>query len=374
MTAQQIRSDDRRDGYEIRRYRSSDRESYLELYETVYSPKSVEWFDWRYSTPLLDHVPIFVASVDGTVAAAEAFLPFRLRAGGETTVAIQPADAMVHPDHRRRGLFSGVTEAALSYYADHEPTHCFNFPTSAAKPALVRLGWREVGRVPNCYRIQNPGAVLAATESRLANRATGRLSRPLLACHRLARRSLGGRHVDTDDVDRVDGVPDDVLAGLLGRHRPDGVHVGRDESFYRWRLANPNWESVQTYLASRDGEPVAAVVTATHRTLGMTITKVMDAVPRTGTDHSREFEALLDAVVSDVREHDVLVTTRGTIPSQALRRFGFCRDDRLPLSLASRPTELVVRPIDDAGWNLGGRELTDPDEWMVTFSDQDTPF
>lgn len=374
MTGSQIKRNRGADQYEIRPFRDDDRASFLELYETVYSAKSEAWFDWRYEAPYLDHTPIFVAVVDGTVAGAQAFLPFRLRTGDEETLALQPADAMVHPDHRRQGLFTRTSEAAMDFYTDREPTHFFNFPTAAAKPGLQKMGWQVVGRVPTWYRIVNPRPLLADRLPEMSLAVASRTVSAAMDGYSALRRLVAGSPTAT--VERHDGVPVETLVDIASRARSENIGVSRDESFYRWRFANPRWTSVTTHVASSDGEPTAAIVTATHRTLGMVITKVMDAVAVDEERRQANLAVLLEAAIDDAADSNLIAVSESTVPESVLVGCGFLSDERSFLSSICTPTDMVVRPIDgtDDGWQLGDHSLTDADAWRVTFADQDTPF
>lgn len=363
----------RTEPYEIRPYRASDRESFLELYETVYSAKSSEWFDWRYDAPYLDHTPVFVAVADGTVAGAQAFLPFYLTNGDVETLALQPADAMVHPEHRRQGLFTQINETALDFYADREPTHCFNFPTAAALPGLQKLGWETVGRIPTWYRILDPRPLLTDSVPAAALGATSRAVGSALSGYCVLRRLASGSSPAT--IERLDGAAVETLVDVAARDSGERIGVRRDETFYRWRFSNPRWESVTTHVATNDGEPTAAVVAATHRTLGMTLTKVMDAVVADDDRRQADLAALLESVVEDAADSDLIAVAESTVPRSVLVGCGFVSDESRLLSSICTPTDLVVRPIrEDGGWRLGERSLTDIANWRVTFADQDTPF
>lgn len=59
-----------------------------------------------------------VAEKDGDMVGAEPLLPFRLRVGPRTLDGYQPVDWIVHPDHRRQGFFSRMTEFFLEQYDD----------------------------------------------------------------------------------------------------------------------------------------------------------------------------------------------------------------------------------------------------------------
>jgi len=96
-----------------------------------------EWFQWRFQeNPYVDHVPVFVATTDGDVVATRPFFVLPMSIGGTETLALLTVDTMVHPDHRRQGLFTALTEASIQWYARREPTFVFNQPTTAARPGF----------------------------------------------------------------------------------------------------------------------------------------------------------------------------------------------------------------------------------------------
>ncbi|WP_254861875.1 GNAT family N-acetyltransferase [Halovivax gelatinilyticus] len=152
------------DAYRIRHFRERDTDPLLSLHASVFDREwGRAWFRWKFvDNPYVDHVPILVATRDGEIVGCRAFFALELRIDGETRLAFQPCDTMVHPDHRRRGLFSRMNERALEYYAERSPALCFNFPNQYSKPGNLKHGWREIGTVPMYYRLQDPAALADA--------------------------------------------------------------------------------------------------------------------------------------------------------------------------------------------------------------------
>ena len=163
--------------YAVRRYRPADRPGFLSLYEDVWGrPKGEAWFKWRFErNPYADGVEMVLAECDGRIVGAEPLLPLRLTDGTERVAAYQPVDWIVHPDHRRRGLFTRMTERLLEAYADRAALF-FNFPSEALRPGLEKFDWTEVGPVATRYRVQRPGRAVADTK-RPTSRAVSLLAR-----------------------------------------------------------------------------------------------------------------------------------------------------------------------------------------------------
>ncbi|MFW5974108.1 MAG: GNAT family N-acetyltransferase, partial [Natrialbaceae archaeon] len=143
--------------YQVRPYRPSDREEFLSLYESVWGRrKDADWFEWRFgANPYREEIRMIVADSEDGLVGAEPLLPFRLRADGTEWEAYQPVDWMVHPDHRRQGLFTRMTEQLLDRYLP-EVSLLFNFPNSQLRPGLEQHDWEMVGSVVCRYRIQSP--------------------------------------------------------------------------------------------------------------------------------------------------------------------------------------------------------------------------
>jgi GNAT superfamily N-acetyltransferase len=367
--------------YAVRLYHPDDLDDVLALYRTVFGKsRSREWFEWRYDPPYVDGPQVVVAERAGTVVGAEPFITFRFETGEGTALALQPADAMVHPDHRRRGLLTRMTEFALEHYGERAPSFVFNFPNRQAVDAYLDLGWREVPDVTCAFRIQNPGRFLNVGRHPAVQRAFESGGKAVSsALHAGAWAASNALYDGTGDgetaVERRRDVPAATLAELYERDVPAALHARRDEEFFEWRPANPAW-STATYVARRGGDPVAAVVTVTEENNGCTFTKVMEALPMGGAGVERAMRRLLAAACRDHEGSDVVKMAHPTVPRSVSRPAGFLRGDGAPLAWLTTPSTMVVRPLDSDGdeWTVGGRTLTARSDWAITFSEQDTSY
>ncbi|MFD1642936.1 GNAT family N-acetyltransferase [Halohasta litorea] len=365
--------------YTIRAFEQADIEGFLRLDRLVWDrTRSPEWFRWKYvDNPVADHTPIIVAEHDGEIVGVRPFLAFELRLGGETVTAYQPADTMVHPDHRREGIFHRMTTHALSAYRDGEPALFFNFPNEYARPGYLDLGWRAVAPERTYYRVETPAAI--PTGSEVPQVAFGAL-RLFLKGYYAARRELS-KGSEGLTVQETEGVPLDRLARLHDRRRPPTIHANRTEEFLDWRLSSPVWERRSYVVEPTEGadEPIAALVARSRTTSsGFRLTQVVDVAPLCGgTRWQGALQRGLRAVVSSHPSTDLFAVSDGAIPHRVLTAVGFLPDDSLPLSrFRSYDSMLVTRPNGDpeteAAWQVGGRAIDDPDNWCVTFVERDT--
>ncbi|SFT00754.1 GNAT family N-acetyltransferase [Halostagnicola kamekurae] len=362
------------DPYEIRLYEPSDRAGFLELYDLVFGDVDGEWFRWKYEdNPYVDHVPIVLATHEGSIVGTKPCFVLELRADSKTFRGYQPADVMVHPDHRRRGLYSRTTERMKEYYRARDPELFFNFPNPATLSGSLKHGWEIVERVPTYYRIQRPESMLEMTESERVATLTS-VATPVVERYLDAQtpRESGVRGVS---VERYDEVPAEVFAEIYRRAIPGTIHANRNETFYEWRFENPT-RSYEAYVARKRGEAIAGIVTGTAIEDGSRITNLTDVVPLATTADRRDgIRALLSRIVDDRRDDAILAVSGDGIPESILSEFGFYSDLAVPLSHVSQPTTQVTYPISSEGgheWTVGGRAVADAANWTITFAEQDT--
>ncbi|AHG04999.1 hypothetical protein HALDL1_16375 [Halobacterium sp. DL1] len=359
------------DDYTVRLAQSEDREPFLSLYEEVWGrSRSEQWFDWRFvDDPYAGAVEMVVAEHDETLVGAEPLLPMPLVVGGEPVDARQPVDWIVHPDHRRRGVFTRMTETLLSAFEDRAEL-LFNFPTEALRPGLEKFDWTTVSEQTTRYRIHDPDCLTAGGEgpSSTVRELLCRVGAPVV------RGSVGAIDLLTPSpggvsVERVDGVATDAIHTVYADTRPEAIHVPREPAFVDWRFANPRWETA-TYVARREGAPVATLVVATASKPDATVGYLLDIQPMT-TDPERApaFAAALDAALADL---DVDAVQAPTTPYPAvLRRRGFLCDDNAVLSRFSTPATHVVRPLPEPDADGFARDVFDDEEWLLTLGDRD---
>ncbi len=358
--------------YEIRRYQSTDRDDIIALYEQIFGGNGRSWFSWKYEdNPYIDHVPMTVATREGTVVAIKPAIAFRVCIGDEELLALQPADAMVHPDHRRQGLYSQTTEHLKRTYADGEPALFFNFPDDATLSSSLERGWRQVQQAPTAYRVQRPAAMLDNDTG-----LTTKLWAKLLGTTWRTRNRIRDRHHLADDrVTRYDRIPVSTLATLAKQDRPRGIHALRDPRYLSWRFENPAW-SYATYLTGSD-EAYAAIVVGERHTADQYVVALTDIYPPATERRADAIERLVAAVVADHRNADTLVVDGQILPEDVYGRAGFRMDDTSPLGRFVSPSTLVTCPAtgvdpDEEDWEVAGMDITDPGSWNLSLAERNT--
>lgn len=362
--------------YTFRPVALEDGPEILSLYGDIWEERlDTDWFNWRYAeNPYVDYLPVFAIETDGRIVAARPFLVLPMRVGSTVTLALQSVDTMVHPDHRRRGLFSWMTAEAVQFFIRREPSFIFNQPNAVARDGYLQLGWQEVNRIVTYYRIQQPAALLGARQFDTVGRVLGAALRPAVTGYLDVKNWLAVQP-GPYTVDVVDGVDSERLADLYQRNVPSAIHAYRDRTYYQWRFASPAWHRA-TYVATRGEKTVAAMLTRTRETnSGITLTQLADVVPLSGDRRwMAALTALLNAIVDRHRSSDLIAAPREAFAASLLHMFGFQPDDRFPLShFKSSNTILLARSLTaDNERTVGGMSLTEPDNWLLAYGERDT--
>lgn len=368
--------------YDIRRYESADRAGVLELLRHLFDDGIAnvedEWFDWRFhDNPYTTRVPMTVAERDGRVVGLRTTFPIPLSVNGRQEQALLHGDAVVHPDHRREGVFSRIVEWDHERFRESDAVVAYGTPNEDSLSALVRLDYvrpRErdvVATIPEYYRIQNVSVVLNSLRRR---GVLGRTLSRFVASRAMNAEILPRVRRTSDDltVKRRSGVPAELLASLSDERPANRIRVTRDETFYRWRFSNPRYEYA-TYTVERNGATLASAIVEKKTepgadTLVSRVVDVRAVSDRTG--RGRTLRGLTHAIERDV-DSDLLVTRGIALPQSRLPTFDLRSVASYLYTRSASGSRFLARPLDDdvVEWKLHGVDLSDPSNWRLTWCD-----
>ncbi|WP_254839549.1 GNAT family N-acetyltransferase [Natronomonas marina] len=346
--------------YLVRPYEAGDAAGVVDLLSThQFGGIDEAWFRRTYvENPYVDHVPLFVVESDDGIVGVRPFTAFRIRAGEATEVALLTRDTLIHPDHRRRGLFTAMTELALDHYETAEPAFVFSHSNHRSFPGYRKMGWSSLGQRETYSRVQNPGPLVAKSTRDTVTRVLSPVASLFSRAHLAVRDRTSASPADVT-VTRHGTVPAETMASLYRRRRPETPHVVRDEAFYRWRFGSTEWQPNTTFLARRDGEPLAGIV-AVEGGGNLSVASVVDVVPRTGgEDWETAIACALDHLLDEYEGTDLLRAWEPVVPVGVLEERGFLPSTRLPLSVLvdeDRRLTLGLRPLGDEA-TVGGQPV-----------------
>lgn len=75
---------------------------------------------------------------------------------GQQFQAVRAVDTATHPDYQRQGIFSKLTNTAISDLTDEGVHFIFNTPNSQSLPGYLKMGWQIVTKWPLFVRLLRP--------------------------------------------------------------------------------------------------------------------------------------------------------------------------------------------------------------------------
>jgi GNAT superfamily N-acetyltransferase len=223
-------------GLEVRPFAPGDLPPVVELLDATLGGgpagrRPPELFRWKHLDNPFGPSFMLVAERDGRLVGLRAFMRWRLRSGAGTLRAVRAVDTATHPDYQGMGVFSRLTRAALEAMAG-EVDLVFNTPNDKSGPGYLKLGWREVGRVPVAVRVRRPLRLLARGRGS-ARPAPAVAGEPAAAV-----------------LERAEAV-----AALLRREpAPRGLATPRDLDYLRWRYGAAPLLGYRAVTEERAGE------------------------------------------------------------------------------------------------------------------------
>jgi GNAT superfamily N-acetyltransferase len=249
----------------IRRFEPADETQVLGLLGATLGggpagQRPASFFRWKHLENPFGPSLMLVAEADSRIIGLRAFLRWRFVAGGGTFEAVRAVDTATHPDYQGMGVFSRLTTTALAMLNGHADL-VYNTPNGASRPGYLKLGWRDIGRVPVMVRARRPVRLL-----RGLRRPGGLPARPTVAAMPAARVLEQGT----------------AISRLLAETEADDrLRTSRDVPYLRWR-----------YGAAPLLGYHAVTVEASRRLRGLAIFRVR---PRGGLWESTVAELLVPA-------------------------------------------------------------------------------
>ena len=210
---------------DIRPAEADDRDAIITLLQRSLGsdgdPRYPELFAWKHDTNRFGPSPMWVATDGDRIVAFRALMRWEFVRGGEVLRAVRAVDTATDPDYQGRGLFRALTMHGLESVRAEGVDFVFNTPNDQSRPGYLKMGWREVGRLPAAVRVHR---AVGSTGCR-----SGRGCRP-----------IGGRATSTSVCRCSTGSTGDGPAGRIAA--PADVREIRtnvDDEFLAWRFGTP---------------------------------------------------------------------------------------------------------------------------------------
>jgi len=124
--------------------------------------RTVQWFEWKYwGSPFGKAIIAYAQTNDGEVAGVVAFGQYELTHGLSNLKAALSYQTFVHPNYRRVGLFTNLSQMATDVCNQQGTQLMFNFPNTQSLAGFKKQGWIEVDCVRSFVKPLHWGRVIS---------------------------------------------------------------------------------------------------------------------------------------------------------------------------------------------------------------------
>jgi GNAT superfamily N-acetyltransferase len=297
-----------------------------------------ELFRWKHLDNPFGRSLLLVAEHDDRLIGLRAFMRWRFQAGDRVLTAVRAVDTATHPDFQGMGVFSRLTRAALDAM-EGQVDLVFNTPNGKSGPGYLKLGWREVGRVPVAVRVRRPLRLLTSRRARPGGPAPA----PPVAA--------GPAAATLEDAGAV--------AAVLGREpTPGGLATPRTVEYLRWRYGAAPLLGYRAVAEERGGELAGLALFRVRPRGGLWESTVAEVLA--GGDPATARRLLRRVAAAAPVDHLTLHAPAGSPLARAARRCGYLPSPA-GIRLVANPRTAGIDPdptrLDAWALSLGDLEV-----------------
>ncbi len=287
---------------EIRRYQPEDFGGLLGLVQACYGKRAEppEWWKWRHFEHNPEATTIWLACDGSRIVGMRPMSSFDYSLGGTPLRGALFSAVMVHPEWRRRGVFTRlVKEASLDAWKKG-CAFATTMPNDKSYLAFKKLGWTDPGDRVLMMRVQLPLTHLI-------------YKRPVMRDERSA--TVG-------EVFSCFPADVGIFTQRLASNFP-GLILRRDQGWLNWRYRRQPWNQYRRFIArDSSGNPVGLAVTNRHKRKGLEIGYIVDLLSEAPSYSSRLIHESVDSLERDGVRVILAIVSPGVL-SDALAREGF---------------------------------------------------
>jgi len=328
---------------------------------------TVTMWKWRYleNPASLEEPLIYVTESKGEIVGARPLIPCRIRFGDRILKAAQPCDPMVHPDHRKKGVFTRMNDFSIIDARKKGFSLFYSFPNPSVRKIYQKsksLGWTVIAKTDPSYWIFCPKNVISTALPNGFPSSIGKIAFRLFYRKKSKLPSLiTAKSYDTNVEHAMTNEIGDLSKDT---HNTCKLNTMRDESYMRWRfMKHP--ENNYRFLCARKGKELLGYFVFRTVTYGKVVeAQIVDYAAK--ADCVDVYLSLMSEALNIFQREgcDLMSIWAFTQPEfqRELDRCGFIRRSSLPYKPSkgdyyfsvnkAMSTDLPVDPMDQEHWHI----------------------
>jgi predicted N-acetyltransferase YhbS len=111
-------------------------------------PKSEKIWKYKHFENPFGKSLVLVAEENGMIIGVRAFMKWEWQLNGKPFSAFRAVDTATHPKHQGKGVFKKLTLRAIEVGKEKGHHFIFNTPNEQSLPGYLKMGWKEVSKLP----------------------------------------------------------------------------------------------------------------------------------------------------------------------------------------------------------------------------------
>jgi len=352
--------------YTIKDYEDKHLTGVFRLFKDVFGKDiNQEYFLWKNMNNPQGKSIIKLAVKEEEVIGLSCLWKFNMNFMGKNIMAGQSVDAMVHRDHRKKGIFENMAMDAMGDMSNQGLQLRFNFPNEAAyKASLGKINIRKVCDIPQYIKIlKGREAFGMFTTNKLVKLGGGLLLDIYRNVKDLGIKKTSDYHIA--EIKEFDFRLDNLWNSIRNEYP---IAVERSSQYLNWRyIYSP--DKYKAYGAYKNNDLVGYIIIAVENKKGkggerLLMGHIADLICH--REHKAAAYGLISQAEKQLKEDEVCAISCWMIKewfySKILERTGF-------LQLRS-PSVLAALPVGENAKDIG-EALYDHKNWYVTIGDSD---
>lgn len=281
----------------------------------------------------------------GNIIGMRAFMQWELISGDKTLRAVRAVDTATHPNYRRTGIFSTLTQKVLDDVTADGVDLVFNTPNNSVLPGYLKLGWQKVANVRPMVKVLSYPGFAAGMVRRNLGKTSPRQ-------HEMAEFFRGESTPVTALRERQTAV-ERLIQRNEDASRHQGIRTKRSWDYLQWRYLDHPTIPYWTVFLEEAGELQACAIFRTNTRFGMK--EVVLGELLLSEPNQDMCVDLLKSIRSTVNAHYLIAHFQeGSLVRRALDTVGFRVMPGHGMNFASRTLghDLPQDPFQFDSWDL----------------------
>lgn len=341
--------------YIIRDYSIEDEESVLNLMQIGMGggptgTREQSFWRWKhYKNPFGNSIAIIAVTGDRQIIGLRTFMRWNFLIEGEEIRAVRAVDTVTHPEFRRYGVFSRLTNIALERVKQEGIDLIFNTPNQSVLPGYLKLGWHYISLVQPLIKILNYPKFCS---SYIFHRKTGHSSGQLAATDVLKN--------DLPTMDEFLKDTKGIETLITSNNSIKGARIFTQQSpkYFAWRYAGHDFGNYRVFSFKKDNSLVGCAIIRPSTRFSLKEV-VLDELLISCTDEKMVSSFLTEFKKNIKADYIITYFPSESFHRQILKKQGFFQVPRQGqnFTVNNLCSDLPTNPLDFQRWGLSMGDL-----------------